>query len=367
MKKLNFKVCIKLLLAGFIILLLTPSCEKNEEIVEDGINTEDLMKLKSLGFSPEDIEVQGDYYVAERDILISKESLQHYETVESDANLKQASNPTVYHIPYNERDIAIYLDQSTFPTIGENLNSALNGVINKYNACNSFLVFRRGTASDHDIIIRPNDDLYDLPEGNSACGQAPLPFYGPGNYIEIDPGFFSYAYNTYAHLFHVVAHELGHTIGLHHTDWTTDPNLASYSGSTQPVNIPGTPTSDANSIMNWGGCGSTDTDLSYWDKIAVRKLYPGLSVNITGPYDVPCYSFGTWSANVTGSRDALTYLWTYRIYENNTLVESGSASTQSIRLFFESTASLYLNVHVLSGGQSADDTRNLMNQCQVLP
>lgn len=58
-----------------------------------------------------------------------------------------------------------------------------------------------------------------------------------------------------------LVHEFGHTIGFMHTD------------QGQGIQIPGTPTTDASSVMNayvapWNG-------LSYYDSVATRYLYPG--------------------------------------------------------------------------------------------
>jgi hypothetical protein len=58
-----------------------------------------------------------------------------------------------------------------------------------------------------------------------------------------------------------MAHEMGHNFGLLHTN-QTDGAL-----------IPGTPTTDANSVMNsfvlpWNG-------FTYYDQVAVQVLYPG--------------------------------------------------------------------------------------------
>ncbi len=87
--------------------------------------------------------------------------------------------------------------------------------------------------------------------------RATLPTGNGSGYLEINPRFNDMAANQ--KLF-AMAHEMGHNIGFWHTDQTTG------------TLIPGTPVTDANSVMNsfvlpWNG-------FTNYDIIAVRYLYP---------------------------------------------------------------------------------------------
>jgi len=69
-----------------------------------------------------------------------------------------------------------------------------------------------------------------------------------------------------------MTHELGHTIGFRHTNWD---DLGEPETLLGLFHIEGTPEgNDPHSIMNGGNATSGFSGLSYYDKVALRALYP---------------------------------------------------------------------------------------------
>ncbi len=67
-----------------------------------------------------------------------------------------------------------------------------------------------------------------------------------------------------------LVHELGHCIGFRHTNWYS---LGEGSGSVGANQIPGSPTSDSNSVMNGGTALNSWKGFSNWDIFSVKYLY----------------------------------------------------------------------------------------------
>jgi hypothetical protein len=97
---------------------------------------------------------------------------------------------------------------------------------------------------------------------SNTCGLAGFPSDGsPYGYVSINMDLSALADDENERI-SVIAHEIGHTLGLAHTN------------STDGAHISGTPDNDAQSIMNGGTCGLSDDNLGDWDRRALLILYP---------------------------------------------------------------------------------------------
>lgn len=271
-----------------VVALLTFSCE-NEEETAPVINPEESQKIESsetlsyikdLGFDEELIEDQGEYYVVDGDMLFYKEMHVHPKKPKQGRSTQYSSGQLV--APDRQQNISIRVDPSL-----SNWQTAVQNAINSFNSlADCRLRFNITTSSDADINI--------IPSFATAVADAVFPANGrEGFRIRINTAYTGA--NTDARRQLIIAHELGHCVGLRHSDWynrggsgqsepqnTYDPNTGA------PITaelIPGTPQSDANSVMNCCIAGNSWGGFSGFDVVALNELYP--ANNTTGWEKLP--------------------------------------------------------------------------------
>lgn len=275
------KLLCMILGTGFFFI----SCEKEEvpssmeasaEEIQEKISKEDLQLISSLHFNSKDAEVidlllpdgsTEKTFLIEGDILLNREQLNTMS-----ANKITSKQYRTYNLVSNYRNVNVigYTGGS-----GQGLTSkqktALQWTIDNYNAINTGLNFTLtfGTNySAYDIVV------YQNPNGE-AGGVAGFPSDGnPYKYVQIYSGMEAYDTNTNEH---VITHEIGHSVGLRHTDWFSRQSCGQSgeaAGSDGAVHIPGTPTGfDANSIMLACFSASEDGEFGYYDRVALEYLY----------------------------------------------------------------------------------------------
>ena len=273
------------LIIGFVLLLF--SCEEPEESVAPAtpiaeITDEVKAQFLSIGFDPSDLAIQDGNYLVEGDVLVSPQTLEHL-----------LSLSTTKDHPQGEQFRTSLVVSSSYRTIkvrqmspDAQLSKALGRAISNYNSLG--LRFR--------VQEVPSSDPADISiyvSGISSLGIAKFPYVGfaggsfpsvlvtrPGGRVEIGRSAFN---GTDDFLEHVVTHELGHCLGMRHTDWYNR-SLSCGSGSSEgtgsagAVHIPGTPAQttrppDPTSIMNACVPGGSSGEFSAYDKIAWRQVY----------------------------------------------------------------------------------------------
>jgi hypothetical protein len=244
-------------LALFIILF--SSCSQKDKELKDAApadNTEEMTSyLVSQGFDAQKIVFEKDRVVIESDIIMTMPELKaRVDQWKKDGatipQTEQRRNTYIVSNTYNN-NVRIYIE----PAVPTAWRTAIQGAVNNWNAVN-------GTRLGMSIISSPSGVYTRVFMGFQAASwiaRAYLPTSNgrPGVSVEINSNYNSLPASQ--KLF-AITHEFGHTIGFHHTNQTSG------------THIPGTPTVDANSVMNsfvlnWAGFTAGDV-------LATQILYP---------------------------------------------------------------------------------------------
>lgn len=212
-------------------------------------------------------------YLLDDCIYLSKEELEKRSNIESPKHfgnkrinqsyttwgLINASAGSVRNITYRFHPL--------FPTSVQGMewrNAIKNSFDHYSNIRNINISFSETQSTNQEILITSFNN-----DGTDIIATATLPFNGqPGNSIEVNFAFssqFNLNQKTY-----VAVHEIGHIIGLHHTDWQVpDANPLGIPG----ILINGTWDIDPLSIMNHVYSGQQFNWFPWSDLLAVRTLY----------------------------------------------------------------------------------------------
>ncbi|MGE9310982.1 M57 family metalloprotease [Niabella sp. CJ426] len=253
--------------------ILLFGCKKND--LTSGKKTEPvgaLKALKNLGYDTSGVVDMGDHYLVENDIVISKSLL-------SGTLPRQAYGGNSQLVGVSkQRSMTIRIDNSV-PSNNGNLdwrNEVPQAIAVYNNLATSNIRFTLVTSATADIVIKTGSY-----SATSSPARAPLPSGGnPGSYVEINTSFTGTLSSI--EKVYTLVHELGHCIGLKHTDWYNDTVVGD--GPYPAVgNSPNDATNeDTESIMMhsipWF---IFSVEFSAWDMYAISFLYPSSVLQIT--------------------------------------------------------------------------------------
>ncbi|MBT1710021.1 protease B [Fulvivirgaceae bacterium PWU5] len=261
------------------LLITVDSCQESENeapIKKSEVSKEVLAKLVELGFDVTDkapFKFE-DGYLVEGDIYLTQADLAEMKPGQS---LPTAEQYSTNNLVSGSRNISVY--------IGTNFSStyvtALNTAIARYNAEGLRLTFSRTTSSNGATIRITR--LSSSQENSGVLGSAGFPTSSGNPYGAIQmSGILQSTYGLSANgIATILAHEMGHCIGLRHTDYFNRAISCGGSASNEGTagvganHIPNTPTgatAAARSYMLACTDGS-DRPFNSADRIALQYLY----------------------------------------------------------------------------------------------
>lgn len=245
------------------ILTALPACQISETEPETEADTSSrnitLEYIRSLGFPLETIEEHDDMYLVESDIIFSKKDTDNL------SQPRHAYNSLGLVNYFAISNVSITVD-SSIPTSGaDDWRIEIQQAINDWNSIGgSRLHFSYTTNSSANVVIR--SDAGSLSDNTIAAAEFPSSGLS-GFQIRINLDFQNDLSVPSAQKRYNMVHELGHIIGLRHTNWQGR-------GETSTISIPGTPCTDNNSVMNGGTADFSWNGFSDYDIVAGRVLYP---------------------------------------------------------------------------------------------
>lgn len=357
----NYIVSILLL----TLLLSVSSCNKDytDNIITSSVSSEiekAKLKILTLGLDTANLGEYGEYYVVENDILIHKDSL-------FDSPMTRQ-----YHTTYtvdNAITITIGADETITPSSG--WKEAIAEVIKIYNEYTGLYFMYSEVAPTIKVTKKMIGTIYTCAQGEFPSGSG-----RPGANIYINTQFFQNidTFLSHSQKVFLLMHELGHNLGLRHTDCAINGEGISSYGMVQ---IPGTPDTDSSSYMNSSTCGHNWTEMPKYDKIALAYLFPPISYytvhfeNCTNVSDINFsktegyfldrriiptkegYSFAGWHHAPEGFYAPCRY--DYKITSNKTVYAHWNPLKNT-------TITTYFSSHSFAGNSS---TYNMNNVCPV--
>ncbi|MGJ7030812.1 M57 family metalloprotease [Niabella hirudinis] len=362
------KINQNLLLLLFIVNVFAPSCNKEHSGKIYSGSDANIIQLiaRRLGVTPASVRDSGDYVIVGGDMIFNKTSLLSATSRQVVATPDSGTTITGPIAAAYQGDIKIFISVDTnnhSQTVIDRYSDAVRAAINNFNTLipNSAIKMREvSTANYSDIKVH----LVDLGK-NGSGGMAWYPNNGkPGEHVYLNLSYES-GYPSVAYATLLTTHELGHAIGLFHTNQIPNSSFTESwpFGFYYLKQIPGTPgfatsantNPDPNSFIldsiyagngnPWSQSVSNPNGVGFssYDKIAIQYLYPqiinvSLSSMFKGPTAYPVITIGfyqngmlKYTHSLSSSTKSKTAYILSGIYTISTMVSVSQNCSLNIR------------------------------------
>ena len=187
--------------------LALTSCKKNANQSADQISQETLNQIAQHGFGTSNVQKMEDGYLVEGDILLTDEYLNstpggYYLRV---GDVEQYRTTNLVSTGGGSRNITVSVSGS----YTQALSDAVDGAIARYNGQNLQITFSRVASGGNINVKIVNGGPYIASSGFPSGGD-------PYGTVKFNKQYGGWQLNT---LISVMAHEIGHCIGMRHTDY----------------------------------------------------------------------------------------------------------------------------------------------------